>query len=195
MTVERAGCGAVCGGAIASPRRTLPCWPGPTRTSLVCPGRCGSGAMWATRPSLVVTVVSGTPFTIVTSTTNDVPRTDAVDDVVRTWYFESPITSLLTTCQVRPRFCVISMTVAPPASMEVAFTESELLGSISTVDPSKYVRTARPSSPVSIVSPGPMTSPSTAAVTAPPACRTLTEPPRTVAVVDAQRLPAVRSEH
>src|SRR5439155_1743900 len=55
----------------------------------------------------------------------------------------------------------------------------------STVDPSKYVRTARPSSPVSIVSPGPMTSPSAAAATVAPAWRTLTEPPITVTVVDA----------
>ena len=113
------------------------------------------------------------------------PRTDAVAAGVRTWYLESPIRSLVTTCQVRPRFCVISMIVAPPASTEVVSTVRELLGSISTVDPSKYVRTARPSSPVSIVSPGPMTSPSAAAATVAPAWRTLTEPPITVTVVDA----------
>src|SRR5439155_17052647 len=166
-TAKRSGGGAVRAGAIESPRRTLDCWPGPTLMVVVCPSRRGSGALCETFPSLVVTVVSGSPPTITTSTWNAVPRTEAVAEGVRTWYFDAPLRILVTTCQERPRFWVIPTTVAPSGSVERAVTDRELPGSISTVEPSKYVSTARPSAPVSMESPGPMTSPSTAWATGP----------------------------
>jgi len=138
--------------------------PGVTGTSIVWVGWTGSTTCAATVPSVVVIVVSEA----VVSTWNSVPRTDAVLAGVRTSYFEFPAMSFATTCQVRPTFCVIRIVVAPCAA-KASSMESSVPGSIVTVDPSKYVSTARASTAVLIASPDFRTSPSTAVMNCAPA--------------------------
>src|SRR5687768_10215653 len=157
-------------------------FPAGTGTSTVCPGWSGSATRSTTVPSVVVTTVRSPSL----STWNAVPRTEAVLAGVFTSYLELPAMSLVTTCQVRPTFCCITTTVLPSDSEDAVSILSSLFGSMLTVEPSKYVRTARAPSAVRIVPPAARTSPSVALTKAPVAlCRTWTSPEMIETVVAA----------
>ena len=97
-----------------------------------------------------------------TSTEKIVPRTDAVDVGVFTSYRDDPLSSFVTTCQVRPIVWAIEMTVPPSASVERAWTTSCVFSSRRTLEPSKYVISAIAFAPVRTVSPAASRSPSRA---------------------------------
>ena len=128
---------AGCAGSVAFPRNAFDCWPAVTRTAVVAPGCTGSGVLWTTVPSLVVTVAATPSGSSCTSTAKIVPRTVAVELGVCTSYRELPAMSFVTTCQVRPTACHIAMTVPPSGSVESLSTTSSVSASMSTVEPSK----------------------------------------------------------
>ena len=138
--------------------------PAGTTTGSGCGSCAVAGAAAATVPSAVKIAVVLSPFACrATPTSNAVPRTEAVTAGVRTSYLEPPLMSFVTTCHVRPRLWVMTTTVLPSGEACASSIARSLDGSIATVEPSKYVSTARASTAVRMMSPGERIAPSTAA--------------------------------
>ena len=134
--VDGAGIGA--GAAGASFRRTVVCWPC-VRTTI------SPRALTSTSPSVTCTVVSPEAST---SVRKPVPRTVAVVVGVLISNLESARVSRCTLAHVRPTTCSISILIDPFAFAAAALRAVVVDGSSSSVDPSKNVISACPTSSV-----------------------------------------------